>query len=178
MENLEFVAKYWSQISVLKFGIGYCLKTTFEYRLKEKEIKFNFIHSKRADIIKELYSKFSELSREVESISLGHYLSKINQGPNRTENKSIFWKIVELNKSIKILMEDNRIYFTDDFTYKIESFCKTVDDNIIVPSVNVNDDIDANSLTLYNDTEKFSSFYKNQFPAIKKNIICEFQRYL
>lgn len=86
MEILEYITNYWSQVSIVIFAIGYVIKTLWEVRLKEQEIKFNFIHSKRAEVIKDLYTNFSKLSKEVEKIFLAHNLSEIQQGPT---NKKI-----------------------------------------------------------------------------------------
>jgi len=112
MKWLEFLNKYWAQATVVIFAIGYVIKVILEFYIKKKEIKFNFLHTQRAEVIKQLHIDIVEMAKEIELMALAHTLDTINQGPTNQERKDLFHKIVKLNGQIHDKVDKNRIFFS------------------------------------------------------------------
>lgn len=84
---MEFIIKYWAQATLFILAIGYVIKVILEFYIKKKEIKFNFLHKERAEVIKQLHLDIIQMSKEIELMALAHTLDKINQGPTNQERK-------------------------------------------------------------------------------------------
>ena len=61
MSTKDFIVNYWSQLTVVLGIIGYILKTTFDYRLKNKELRFKYFYELKAKKVIEIYSKIVEI---------------------------------------------------------------------------------------------------------------------
>jgi hypothetical protein len=58
---MKNIFEYWSQITVLIGAIGFLLKTIFEFKLKNKELKFKYFYELKSQKIIELYTKIVEI---------------------------------------------------------------------------------------------------------------------
>ncbi|EIJ39013.1 hypothetical protein JoomaDRAFT_2015 [Galbibacter orientalis DSM 19592] len=178
MKILDFLIKYWSQTTVLIFAFGYVLRTIFEFYIRKAEIKFTFIHKERAEIIKGIHLDIIKLSRELEFLALGHTLAEQNMGPTIEEGRNVFGKVLELNKKIKIKIEENEIYFSEKFISLFNELFTKISDNIILTSLNKNLTKDSNQKFEFNNSELFFKYYKKEFPKLKKKLVKEYRRYI
>ena len=178
MNILNFIVEYWSQLTILILAIGFLLKSIFNFYLKKQEIKFDFIHKERAQIIKKLHIDITRLSRQLEFLAMGHSLAKVKVGPTIKEGIEVFRKVVELNKEIKVTVEENKIYFSDNFIQLFDELFKNVSDNIILTSVNKNLTQDSDKKFEFNDTENFFKYFNNGFPELERRLLVEFRKYL
>ncbi|HEX8277903.1 MAG TPA: hypothetical protein VF540_04380, partial [Segetibacter sp.] len=100
MAFLKLLVDYRAQATILILAVGYLLRVILEFYIKRKEIKFNFIHKERAEVIKQLHLDIIELSKEIELTALAHTLKPLNQGPTNKEREEVFHKIATLNRRI------------------------------------------------------------------------------
>lgn len=56
-----FIINYWAQFTVIIGLIGYILKTTLDYSLKTKELKYKYFYELKGKKIIELYTKVVEI---------------------------------------------------------------------------------------------------------------------
>jgi len=63
---MKFISEYWSQVTVIIGSMGFLLKTIFEYRLKNKELRFKYFYELKSQKIIELYSKIVEIQMIVD----------------------------------------------------------------------------------------------------------------
>lgn len=179
MSFFKFIVTYWTQFTALILAIGYVIKVIFEFYIKTKEIKFNFIHKERAEIIKQLHLDLIELSKEVEKMALAHTLTYLNQGPTNKQREEVFHKIAKLNAKIYDEIERNRIYFSDNFFNQFDTLVKKVRDNFIMTSLDRNVILEDESKEyIFSDSASFLKYYKEEFPTLKLKLQKEFKRYL
>lgn len=154
MNNIKFLIEYWSQATVLLFAIGYILRVIFDFYIKKKEIKFNFIHKERAEVIKQLNLDIIELSKEIEFMALAHNLETINLGPTNQERNELVNKIIKLNGNIHETISKNNIYFPERFISRFDALVKNVNENIIFTSLDKNVIIkDDKKKYIFNNTQ-------------------------
>ncbi len=176
---MEFIIKYWAQATVLIFGIGYVIKVILEFYIKKKEIKFNFLHKERAEVIKQLHLDIMEMSKEIELMALAHTLNTINQGPTNQDRKDLFHKIVLLNGKIRETVEKNRIFFSNNFVLQFERLFKNITDNFVLTSLNKNAlNKDEEKEYVFNNSSLFLNYFNNKFPKLKNVLEKEFKKYL
>lgn len=187
MAFLKILVEYWAQATVLILAIGYVLRVVLEFYIKRKEIKFNFIHKERAEVIKQLHLDIIEMSKEIELMALAHTLKSLNphtlkslnQGPTNKEREEVFHKIATLNRSIYDNIDRNRIYFSESFVSQFETLVKKVRDNFIITSLDKNVLIrDQTKDYIFNDSESFLKYHEEEFPILKQRLQKEFKRYL
>lgn len=58
---MDFFIKYWSQIAVIIGLIGYVLKTIFDYRIRNRELRNKYFYELKAKKIIELHSELVEI---------------------------------------------------------------------------------------------------------------------
>lgn len=58
---MEILIKYWSQFALLLGLIGFILKTIFDYKIKNKELRNKFFYELKAQKIIELYKSIVEI---------------------------------------------------------------------------------------------------------------------
>ena len=176
---MEFLIKYWAQATVLIFAIGYVIKVILEFYIKKKEIKFNFLHKERAEVIKQLHLYIIEMSKEIELMALAHTLETINQGPTNQERKDLFHKIVKLNGKIHETVNTNRIFFSASFVLHFDKLFKNVNDNFILTSLDKNALINEDQKEyVFNNSSLFLNYYNYEFPKLKNILQKEFKKYL
>jgi hypothetical protein len=176
MTFFKLLIEYWAQSTVLILAIGYVIRVILEFYIKRKEIKFNFIHKERAEVIKQLHLDIIEMSREIELMALAHTL---NQGPTNKEREEVFHKIVKLNGKIYDTIERNRIYFSESFISQFDTLVKKVGDNFITTSLDKNVLIkDETKEYIFNDSALFLKYHKEEFPILKDRLQKEFKKYL
>lgn len=179
MNYLEYLIKYWSQVTVVIFAIGYLLKVIFEFKIKKEEIKFDFIHKERAAVIKQLHLDLTHLSKDISLMYMAHELKAINQGPTNEERKKLFHQIVKLNGKIYDTITLNKIYFPETFFSQFDNLFKNVNDNFILTSLDKNVLLnDENNEYIFNDSQKFLNYFKNEFHKLTDKLQKEFERYL
>lgn len=179
MKLLDFLSKYWSQISVVVFAIGYIIKIFFDFYLKQKEIKYNYIHGKRVKVIMNLYAQLNELNQQIEKMALAHELTEVNAGPTNTERWEVFNKIINLNSNLKKEFEKHKLYFSKRFINQFEKHFKKVSDNFIMTSVNINPIVkDKDKEFVFSNSKKILHYFKWQYPLLKHRLEREFKKYL
>ena len=85
----EFIINYWSQLTVVLGVIGYILKTIFDFRLKNKELRFKYYYELKAKKIIEIYSKIVEIQIIID---------RRKEGDNKSFEGNIFKNRIELDK--------------------------------------------------------------------------------
>ncbi len=179
MTFFRFLVTYWTQLTILIFAIGYVIKIILDFNIKKREIKFNFIHKERAEIIKQLHFDIIELSKEIQKMALAHQLTLMNQGPTNQQRKEVFGAITVLNKNIFETIEKNRIYFSDSFFSQLNTLVENVRDNIIMTSLDRNVILkDESKEYIFSDSATFLKYYEDEFPKIQVRLRNEFRRYL
>ncbi|MBU7570306.1 MAG: hypothetical protein KAF41_06600 [Flavobacterium sp.] len=58
---MDFFIKYWSQIAVIIGLIGYVLKTIFDYKIRNRELRNKYFYDLKAKKIIELHSELVEI---------------------------------------------------------------------------------------------------------------------
>ncbi|RVU90327.1 hypothetical protein EH230_05090 [Flavobacterium columnare] len=58
---MDFFIKYWSQIAVIIGLIGYVLKTIFDYKIRNRELRNKYFYELKAKKIIELHSELVEI---------------------------------------------------------------------------------------------------------------------
>lgn len=58
---MSFIINYWAQLTVILGIVGYILKTIFDYKLKEKEIRTKYFYELKSAKIIELYNKIVQI---------------------------------------------------------------------------------------------------------------------
>lgn len=176
---MEFIIKYWAQATLFILGIGYVLKVILEFYIKKKEIKFNFLHKERAEVIKQLHLDIIQISKEIELMALAHTLDTINQGPTNQERKELFHKIAMLNGKIRDTVDKNRIFFSNNFVLQFDKLFKNVTDNFILTSLDKNAlNKDYKKEYVFNNSSLFLKYFEDEFPKLKNVLEKEFKKYL
>ncbi|KUY25525.1 hypothetical protein [Elizabethkingia ursingii] len=178
MDFFYYISNYWAQISIFIIAIGYLLKILLEFQIQKSQIKFNFIHAERVKVIKEIYKNFMNISKDLEFLALGHQLADLKQGPTRSEARDLMWRIIENNKLLKKNLDENKLYFSQKFTRKMDAFNDNIAKFCIIPSVNMSSSTSETSIVIYNDSKTFLKFYRKTFPRIEKAILRQFKKYI
>jgi len=164
---------------VLLFSIGYIIKVIVDFYIKKKEIRFNFLHRERAEVIKQLHFDLIEMSKEIELLALAHTLDTINQSPTHQERKDLVRKIVELNGKIRGTVNKNSIFFLNSFVLEFEKLFKNVTNNFILTSIDKNAlNKDTNTEYTFNNSSLFIKYFNDEFPKLKIVLEKEFKKYL
>ncbi|MBR9861426.1 hypothetical protein GYB22_11915 [bacterium] len=99
--------------------------TQFEHDLSlikaQHDIKFSILHEERAKQCRNLYLQI----RKLES-SLNTYTT-IFQGPGWQEDNERFQNVLNERINLQEQIEDNRIYFTDEFCLELEAIYEKVE---------------------------------------------------
>ena len=85
----EFIVNYWSQLTVLIGSIGYILKTIYDFRLKNKELRHKYYYELKAKKVIEIYAKIVEIQMIIDR-------RKEDNSPSFESN--IFKHRIELDK--------------------------------------------------------------------------------
>ncbi|UZD22973.1 hypothetical protein [Algoriphagus halophytocola] len=178
MEILDLLTEFWSQITVLIIGIGYILRTIFNFYLKRAELKFAFIHKERAEVIREIHIDLTKLSRDIDFLALGHTFAGLKAGPSIEEGRSIVGNVVDMKNKIKIKVEENEIYFSDNFISLFNQLFSKIDDNVILTSLNNSISNCDNEKYEFNNSGLFLSYYETDFPKLKHKLKKEYRKYL
>ena len=71
----DFIINYWAQLTVVLGVIGYILKTIFDFRLKNKELRYKYFYDLKAKKIIEIYTKIVELQMIIDRRKKGNTTS-------------------------------------------------------------------------------------------------------
>lgn len=85
----EFIFNYWAQFTVVLGVFGYILKTIFDFRLKNKELRFKYYYELKAKKIIEIYSKIVEIQMVID---------RRREGDSKSFESNIFKNRIELDK--------------------------------------------------------------------------------
>jgi len=61
---MDFIVKYWAQLTVLIGVIGYALKGLFDFRLKKLEIKYSLLFKERLSAVSNFFHLVNILKDE------------------------------------------------------------------------------------------------------------------
>jgi len=98
---MKNIFDYWSQITVVIGAVGFILKTIFEYRFKNKELKFKYFYELKAQKIIETYSKVVEIQMIVD---------RHKKGDAGSFETNMFQKRIALDK----FYWESEFYFSED----------------------------------------------------------------
>jgi hypothetical protein len=94
------INEYWAQITVIIGAIGFLLKIIFEYRFKNRELKFRYFYELKSQKIIELYSKIVEIQIIID---------RHQDGEASSFENNIFSKRIALDK----YYWESELYFSD-----------------------------------------------------------------
>jgi hypothetical protein len=103
----EFITTYWSQITVFTFGVGFFLKSLWNFVIKKREINFNLFQQRKLDSVNCFYSTYAKTEQMWKGISIYPILN--NKIKAEEIDKIIFPLIDELQRIVLEL----QIYFDD-----------------------------------------------------------------
>lgn len=86
---MQFITNYWAQLTVILGIISYILKTIFDYKLKNKEIRLKYFYDIKSSKIIELYTKIVEIQMIID---------RRKTGDAKTFEGNIFRNRIELDK--------------------------------------------------------------------------------
>jgi hypothetical protein len=90
---MKFISEYWSQIVVLIGAIGFLLKIIFEYRFKNKELRFKYFYEIKSQKIIDLYSKIVEIQMIVDRRKKDNEISfETNMFKKRKDLDKYYWE--------------------------------------------------------------------------------------
>ncbi len=88
---MDFILKYWAQITVLVGVIGYILKGYWDFKIKKLEIKSTLVFKERLKIISKFYSCYMSWQSHVK-ILIEHKLSIEKDSPELLKAHLQAWK--------------------------------------------------------------------------------------
>lgn len=88
---MGLLVNYWSQITVLIGVFGYILKSIFDYKIKDKELRSKYFYELKAAKIIELYSKIVEIQMIIDRGKGGEKFGN-NIFRQRIELDKFFWE--------------------------------------------------------------------------------------
>lgn len=111
MELKELFTTYWSQITLLLFGISYFIKRGFDIKSKKVEINHSLYQEHRLSVVNRFFENYAKAKLMWNQIAIYDILSRKFE-PKKID-KLIFPTLNELEKNLLELM----IYF-DESDYK------------------------------------------------------------
>jgi hypothetical protein len=107
MELKDLFTTYWSQITLILFGIGYFVKRGFDVKTKKIEINHSLYQQNRLSTVNRFFENYAKAEMMWNQIAIYDILSK-KFAPNEID-KLIFPTLNELDRNILELM----IYFEE-----------------------------------------------------------------
>jgi hypothetical protein len=90
---MEIITNYWAQITVVLGMLGYILKSTFDYRIKNMELKFKHFYEIKSNKILDLYSKIVEIQMIIDRKKIGESSSfEGNMRKHRLSLDRYYWE--------------------------------------------------------------------------------------
>jgi len=174
---MKTIGEYWSQITFILLGLGYCAQQIIGFWFKRKEIRFNTFHFERANLIKEIYVDLVTLKQHLNEMNLVHFLNPLQMGPTIDEWRPVFHKIVQQNNLIYDKFNKNRILFSSKFGFKMDKLFDIIRDEFLTNSLNTNINSDDNKLML-NNSKRFIEYHESDFKVLINELEKEFRKYL
>jgi len=86
---MEFITNYWSQLTVILGLIGYILKSIFDYRIKNKELRTKYFYELKASKLIDLHSII---------VKIQMLIDRRKGGIGKEFEKNVFEKRIQLDK--------------------------------------------------------------------------------
>lgn len=121
MNFFDFLSKNWSQIAVVIAAFGYLLKVVLDYKIKKREIKFQYLYAEKAKAFKDFSkgyenanAQFTQLAFRygVKLISFSDFESTVNSMKEELKDKLDSLKIYCSSKE-----QDGLYSILNDFTF-------------------------------------------------------------
>jgi hypothetical protein len=161
---MEEIHKYWAQLSIFVFAVGYLFKQFFRY----KEIKFQYIFQSKLAELKNLNKAYHELYfalRDLYWFNLWHKVEEVY-----IQEQKVYTAFINFNISYQTLSvflnqkEKTKLSMIKD---EFESVHREIKQNIINKSVKNND---------RNNFEKLQKIESEIFPKILPNQFLNFSQ--
>lgn len=152
MKIMDFLTKYWSQIGVVLFGIGFIIRLLLESRYKKIEINHSLFQQNRINTVNSFFSYYAKAELMWNQIA---YYSILEHTINVKEiDKMILPTMNDLNRTVLEL----KMYFNSkDHSYfqKLAEGFTFINGKLIKLYFNSSDDMNvivkANEFTRYRD---------------------------
>jgi hypothetical protein len=152
MKILDFLIKYWSQIAVVVFGLGYIVKLFLQNKYKKIEINHSLFQQNRISTVNNFFSYYAKAELMWNQIA---YYSILEHTINVKEiDKMILPTMNDLNRTVLEL----KMYFAvDDHSYfqRLANGFEFINGKMLDLYINIHDDksltVRANEFTRFRE---------------------------
>lgn len=108
---MDFFIRYWSQVAVIIGLIGYVLKTIFDYKIRNRELRNKYFYDLKAKKIIELHSELVEIKMMIDRLQYteGFHSELLNR---RKALDKYFW--------------DGQLFFSKRTLFAFENFTASI----------------------------------------------------
>jgi hypothetical protein len=145
MTFYEFIIQNWSQLIILLGALGYILKTTFDFLLKKKEIKFIKLHELRAVKISAIFQSLAEMEH-----SFDRYLSQVHDLASLEAEKKLLCTARASVNGFKKMIHINELYFDKSTNEKLKNISKSYSEALL------------NSYTIFEGDEESEEIWRGK----------------